>query len=912
VIAGFTVFITFEPEVVEAATTLYVGGSGFGNYSTIQAAVDDASPGDTVYVYSGAYYENVIVNKTINLTGEDRDTTIIDGDGQSDGVFVNNVNYFNMSGFGVRNGTGGLQKSGIYLDSSSNISIYNNKIHDNEYGIFLYLSSFINIQGNEIYNNLEGVWTTFSSNNSYINNIVHDHKIKVDNFGMGFFFTGAPYSNNKIEGNLVYNNDADGIHLEDLTGPDSIEFWNNTIFNNTVYNNSMHGIFIGSDGRNNFIINNTVHHNGFTAINPRAGIRISWSPNNIIIGNIVHSNNDGISLEKSINNQYTINNTIADNTIYNNNISIRLKDAIDNTFIGNSIFNNNYSIYMGQQSSGNTFINNTFSNATTHVYIKEQSVRSNFVNCTLTDSRMDDFNLSEDSHAFLLNTTFNKTRVYYGDILSSLTVNWFMHVNVIYWNGTPVSYAKIWVNDTFGSNIINGPADSEGWTRWTVVFEYVEQDMDGNHIGDRFYFTPHNVTATDGILWGYADPNMNISKVVQIILGIPTSLLPPKNLTIQVVNFGNNVELEWEPPPSVTLDHYLIYRADSATDFDFTIPYNSSITWPDPKNTTWVDPDSSITSVDDDFYYIVRAANFDESDISSTSNTAGVWTKTFEPGISTFSLPLEPFVKKDTEFYCQDMNASYIKWMNLTTHTWMQHDKGDSQNNSLVEVGEGYEIGFLGKSIQTRYTFTGLPGAMIVYDDDILFSGFDPSNDAKSLTASIEPNGDVILTWQEPTSMVAGDYYEVYYSNTRDGFFGTFGNDYDLACPSLGYGTNITTITGFGANNPGARLYFMVIPFTSLGIRGASMYSIGIWTEEYLAGYDTFGIPLKLNTYQSADWYCDIIPDTVGINYFIDNQQRWGWHSTRMPQGAYDPLLEMVEGYQISTFNATNYTFIGI
>jgi len=45
--------------------TLYVGGSGFGNYSTIQDAVDNASSGDTVYVYddSSPYIENVVVDK---------------------------------------------------------------------------------------------------------------------------------------------------------------------------------------------------------------------------------------------------------------------------------------------------------------------------------------------------------------------------------------------------------------------------------------------------------------------------------------------------------------------------------------------------------------------------------------------------------------------------------------------------------------------------------------------------------------------------------------------------------------------------------------------------------------------------------------------------------------------------------
>jgi hypothetical protein len=389
---------------------------------------------------------------------------------------------------------------------------------------------------------------------------------------------------------------------------------------------------------------------------------------------------------------------------------------------------------------------------------------------------------------------------------------------------------------------------------------------------------------------------------------VDTTLPPPTNLTTKVVNNGQNVELEWNPSISFVLDHYLIYRADSATGFDFSTPYNSSATWPDSKNNIWIDSDPSVTAVDDDFYYIIRAANFDESDISSTSNTAGVWTKTFEPGISTFSLPLEPFEKKDIEYYCQSMNASYIKWMNLTTHTWMQHDKGDSENNTLLELGEGFEVKF---DSQTKYTFCGMPGAMIVYDDDIGFLGFDPITEANSLKVSVDVDGNVTLAWQEPSSMISGDWYEVYYSNSRDGFFGTLGVDYDLAGPAISFGTNSTTISGLGAYDPGARLYFMVVPFNASGEKGASTYSIGVWTEEYLGGYDTIGIPLKLSNYQTADWFCDNIPDSVGINYYIYNEQRWGWHSTRMPEGAYDTILEMAEGYQISTSSTTKFTFIG-
>lgn len=64
------------------AATVYVG-SGLGNDTTlIQDAIDNfANNGDTVFVYSGTYNENVVVDKTITLQGEDRNLTIIDSGG---------------------------------------------------------------------------------------------------------------------------------------------------------------------------------------------------------------------------------------------------------------------------------------------------------------------------------------------------------------------------------------------------------------------------------------------------------------------------------------------------------------------------------------------------------------------------------------------------------------------------------------------------------------------------------------------------------------------------------------------------------------------------------------------------------------------------------------------------------------
>jgi len=59
---------------ISSGNTLYVGGGGPGNYTKIQDAINEASDGDTVYVYddSSPYFENLIMETSINLLGEDR------------------------------------------------------------------------------------------------------------------------------------------------------------------------------------------------------------------------------------------------------------------------------------------------------------------------------------------------------------------------------------------------------------------------------------------------------------------------------------------------------------------------------------------------------------------------------------------------------------------------------------------------------------------------------------------------------------------------------------------------------------------------------------------------------------------------------------------------------------------------
>jgi len=119
--------------------TLYVGGNGPGNYTTIQDAIDDSNNGDTIYVYSGTYSENIELDKRLNLIGEDKTTTIIDGSQQGCTINLSSENTlidsFTIIGGGFdTDDFVNFFRAGIRITGSNNI-ITNNIFRKNCLGI---------------------------------------------------------------------------------------------------------------------------------------------------------------------------------------------------------------------------------------------------------------------------------------------------------------------------------------------------------------------------------------------------------------------------------------------------------------------------------------------------------------------------------------------------------------------------------------------------------------------------------------------------------------------------------------------------------------------------------------------------------------------------------------------------------
>ena len=145
-----TSFIVAFPVKTVRATgnTLYVGGSGPGNYSSIQAAINDANDGDTVFVYNGTYYEHdVYISKNyLNLIGENKETTLIEGNDDTDVIKIS-AEGINVSGFSIRTTGVEIDYSGINIYSNHTI-ISGNIIFDNGWGVKIYKNSYNQIIGN--------------------------------------------------------------------------------------------------------------------------------------------------------------------------------------------------------------------------------------------------------------------------------------------------------------------------------------------------------------------------------------------------------------------------------------------------------------------------------------------------------------------------------------------------------------------------------------------------------------------------------------------------------------------------------------------------------------------------------------------------------------------------------------------
>jgi parallel beta-helix repeat protein len=241
--------------------TIYVDDDGGADYTKIQDAINNASDGDTVYIYSGTYFENVVVDKPITLQGEDRNTTIVDGGGVNDTILIN-ADWVTVSNLGVTNSGENLFMDGGIHTSNDYSIIMNNSVFNNKWNGILVESHYNIISGNQVNNTDMGILTFESDCNIVVNNFVTNIK-------------------------------SNGIYF-------AIESNKNTMYKNEVTNINSAALQI-SESNDNIVRENIADSKGY-------GLELSRVRRTIVYGNTFSNFGTGIDLQSH-----------SGNTIYNNN-----------------------------------------------------------------------------------------------------------------------------------------------------------------------------------------------------------------------------------------------------------------------------------------------------------------------------------------------------------------------------------------------------------------------------------------------------------------------------------------------------------------------------------------------------------------------------------------------------------------
>jgi len=288
---------------IDTNDILHVGGSGPGNYTSVQAAIDDAGDGAIVYVYPGTYEERVIVNRSLSLLGvvEDGERPVIDGGGRDHAVdiFGDGCRFANLT---ISNLGAGYRYVTVYMSSNRTVfehvwietdgtsfvmdwwhssdnvvtnctvtgggfmgwtlqDCHQNLIADNNLsgnpggaGIAFSYCDNNTIRNNRICNNFHGFTVLNSNHNIVSNNVIRN----TTQSGLGFVGNGNVATNN-----IISSSGINGIKITRSAY--------NRIENNTVTHNGLRGITLSGSGRchNNLLKRNMIAHN-------HEGIYLEW------------------------------------------------------------------------------------------------------------------------------------------------------------------------------------------------------------------------------------------------------------------------------------------------------------------------------------------------------------------------------------------------------------------------------------------------------------------------------------------------------------------------------------------------------------------------------------------------------------------------------------------------------------
>ncbi|RLF26889.1 MAG: hypothetical protein DRN05_06400 [Thermoplasmata archaeon] len=141
-------------------------------YQHIQDGINASTHHDIIYIFRGIYRENIIVNKSITLLGENRNHTIVDGTNK--GIVADiTANHVNIKNLTFRNSGGFAYNAGVILRKNS-CHIDNCTFYRHRTSIYIENNSDNNIDSCIIHTNKKGILIDHSYNTT-IQNCLFSH-----------------------------------------------------------------------------------------------------------------------------------------------------------------------------------------------------------------------------------------------------------------------------------------------------------------------------------------------------------------------------------------------------------------------------------------------------------------------------------------------------------------------------------------------------------------------------------------------------------------------------------------------------------------------------------------------------------------------------------------------------------------